>query len=89
MGDVLYPSCLFTTHDWAMKEAASLDETSLEYQWLSWDPLHKSVVGIINQVNIMKTQAASLPFTPVFAALVAINNTKLPPSQRVGVDEDY
>jgi pre-mRNA-splicing factor CWC22 len=28
--------------------------------------------------SIMKTQAASLPFTPVFAALVAIINTKLP-----------
>ena len=26
----------------------------------------------------MKAQAASLPFTPVFAALVAIINTKLP-----------
>ena len=29
--------------------------------------------------SIMKAQAASLPFTPVFAALVAIINTKLPP----------
>ncbi|KIL68520.1 hypothetical protein M378DRAFT_176690 [Amanita muscaria Koide BX008] len=28
--------------------------------------------------SIMKAQAASLPFTPVFAALVAILNTKLP-----------
>ncbi|KAJ8457549.1 hypothetical protein ONZ45_g18270 [Pleurotus djamor] len=28
--------------------------------------------------SIMKAQAASLPFTPVFAALVAIVNTKLP-----------
>lgn len=28
--------------------------------------------------SIMKAQAASLPFTPVFAALVAIINTKLP-----------
>ena len=72
-----------------MKEAASLDETSPEYQRLSWDPLHKSVAGIVNRVNIMKTQAASLPFMPIFAALAAINNTKLPPSQRVGVDEDY
>ena len=26
----------------------------------------------------MKAQSASLPFTPVFAALVAIINTKLP-----------
>jgi len=29
--------------------------------------------------SIMKAQSASLPFTPVFAALVAIMNTKLPP----------
>lgn len=28
--------------------------------------------------SIMKSQAASLPFTPVFACLVAIVNTKLP-----------
>jgi pre-mRNA-splicing factor CWC22 len=28
--------------------------------------------------SIMKAQAASLPFTPVFAAVVAILNTKLP-----------
>jgi pre-mRNA-splicing factor CWC22 len=28
--------------------------------------------------SIMKAQSASLPFTPVFAALVAIINTKLP-----------
>ncbi len=28
--------------------------------------------------SVMKAQAASLPFTPVFAALVAILNTKLP-----------
>ena len=28
--------------------------------------------------SMMKAQAASLPFTPVFAALVAIINTKLP-----------
>lgn len=28
--------------------------------------------------SIMKAQAASLPFTPVFAAVVAIVNTKLP-----------
>ena len=28
--------------------------------------------------SIMKAQAASLPFTPVFAMLVAIINTKLP-----------
>ena len=28
--------------------------------------------------SVMKAQAASLPYTPVFAALVAILNTKLP-----------
>lgn len=28
--------------------------------------------------SIMKAQAASLPYTPVFAALVAIINTKMP-----------
>lgn len=28
--------------------------------------------------SIMKAQASSLPFTPVFAALTAIVNTKLP-----------
>ena len=28
--------------------------------------------------SVMKAQAASLPFTPVFAALVAVINTKLP-----------
>lgn len=28
--------------------------------------------------SIMRAQAASLPFTPIFAALVAIINTKLP-----------
>jgi pre-mRNA-splicing factor CWC22 len=28
--------------------------------------------------SVMKAQAASLPFTPVFAALVAVVNTKLP-----------
>jgi pre-mRNA-splicing factor CWC22 len=28
--------------------------------------------------SVMRAQASSLPFTPVFAALVAIVNTKLP-----------
>ena len=88
----------------AMREAASADKTSPEYQRLSWDALRKSITGIVNRVNItniklivpelfsenlirgrglfarsiMKAQATSLPFTPVFAALVAIINTKLP-----------
>lgn len=88
----------------AMREAASSDRASAEYQRLSWDALRKSITGIVNRVNIanikhvvpelfaenlirgrglfsrsiMKAQSASLPFTPVFAALVAIINTKLP-----------
>ncbi|TFY82661.1 hypothetical protein EWM64_g1354 [Hericium alpestre] len=88
----------------AMREAASADRSSVEYQRLSWDALRKSITGIVNRVNIaniknvvpelfaedlirgrglfarsvMKAQAASLPFTPVFAALVAIINSKLP-----------
>ncbi|TFY66479.1 hypothetical protein EVG20_g4613 [Dentipellis fragilis] len=88
----------------AMREAASGDKASQEYQRLSWDALRKSITGIVNRVNVanikhvvpelfgenlvrgrglfarsvMKAQAASLPFTPVFAALVAIINTKLP-----------
>lgn len=88
----------------AMQAAASEDQSSAEYQRLSWDALRKSITGIVNRVNVgnikqivpelfsenlirgrglfarsvMKAQAASLPFTPVFAALVAILNTKLP-----------
>lgn len=88
----------------AMREAASSDRSSQEYQRLSWDALRKSITGIVNRVNVgnikhvvpelfqenlvrgrglfarsvMKAQAASLPFTPVFAALVAVLNTKLP-----------
>ncbi|KAI0320321.1 MIF4G-domain-containing protein [Amylostereum chailletii] len=88
----------------AMREAASGDRASAEYQRLSWDALRKSITGIVNRVNVanikhvvpelfaenlirgrglfarsvMKAQAASLPFTPVFAALVAILNSKLP-----------
>ncbi|KAI5982792.1 armadillo-type protein [Pisolithus orientalis] len=59
----------------------------------SWDVLHKLITGIINRVNVadikqvipepfsenlIQAQASSLPFTPVFATLVAIINTKLP-----------
>jgi pre-mRNA-splicing factor CWC22 len=88
----------------ALREAASSDRSSPEYQRLSWDALRKSITGIVNRVNIanikhvvpelfaenlirgrglfarsvMKAQASSLPFTPVFAALVSIINTKLP-----------
>lgn len=88
----------------AMREAASQDKTSVEYQRLAWDALRKSITGIVNRVNVtnikevipelfqenlvrgrglfcrsvMKAQAASLPFTPVFAALVSVVNSKLP-----------
>ncbi|KAH9939590.1 MIF4G-domain-containing protein [Amylocystis lapponica] len=65
----------------ALQEAASKDKASAEYQRLSWDALRKSITGIVNRVNIANiknAQSASLPFTPVFAALVAILNTKLP-----------
>ena len=88
----------------ALREAASSDRTSAEYQRLSWDALRKSITGIVNRVNIgniknvvpelfaenlirgrglfarsiMKAQSASLPFTPVFAAVIAVLNTKLP-----------
>ncbi|KAI0059042.1 MIF4G-domain-containing protein [Artomyces pyxidatus] len=88
----------------ALREAASADRSSQEYQRLSWDALRKSITGIVNRVNIgnikhivpelfaenlirgrglfarsvMKAQATSLPFTPVFAAMVSIINTKLP-----------
>ena len=88
----------------ALREAASHDKASVEFQRLSWDALRKSLTGFVNRVNsvnikqvvpelfgenlirgrglfgrsIMKAQAASLPFTPVFAALVAIINSKLP-----------
>ena len=88
----------------ALREAASADRSSAEYQRLSWDALRKSITGIVNRVNVanikhivpelfaenlirgrglfarsvMKAQSSSLPFTPVFAALVAIINTKLP-----------
>ena len=93
------PACLRDMH-----RVASLDKTSPEYQRLSLDVLHKSIMGIVNQANItnikqilpepfsenlirgkglfsrsiMKAQAASLPFTLVFAALVAVTNTKPP-----------
>jgi pre-mRNA-splicing factor CWC22 len=88
----------------ALQQAAASDKSSPEYQRLAWDALRKSIIGIVNRVNVtnikhivpelfsenlirgrglfcrsvMKAQAASLPFTPIFAALVAIINTKLP-----------
>ncbi|ETW76939.1 hypothetical protein HETIRDRAFT_455340 [Heterobasidion irregulare TC 32-1] len=36
----------------ALREAASSDCTSVEYQQLSWDVLRKSITGIVNRVNI-------------------------------------
>ncbi|KAI6003350.1 MIF4G-domain-containing protein [Pisolithus marmoratus] len=61
-----------------------MGKSSQEYPWLSKGALHKMIVGIINQVDVanikqvvVKVQAASLPFSPAFAALVAIINMKL------------
>ncbi|GAA6057778.1 hypothetical protein JCM3770_006842, partial [Rhodotorula araucariae] len=87
-----------------LAEQAAQDETSEEYQRLTWEALRKSINGLVNKVNtaniklivpelfgenlirgkglfvrsIMRAQASSLPFTPIFASLVAIVNTKLP-----------
>ncbi|BGP37858.1 pre-mRNA-splicing factor cwc22 [Rhodotorula kratochvilovae] len=87
-----------------MAEQAAQDESSDEYQRLTWEALRKSINGLVNKVNtaniklivpelfgenlirgkglfvrsIMRAQASSLPFTPIFASLVAIVNTKLP-----------
>jgi pre-mRNA-splicing factor CWC22 len=61
----------------ALQAAVLSDKSSPEYQRMSRDALRKSITGIVNRVN-MRAQAASLPFTPVFAALVAILNSKLP-----------
>ncbi|KIM55817.1 hypothetical protein SCLCIDRAFT_1149033 [Scleroderma citrinum Foug A] len=66
---------------------AASDKSSQEFQRMTWDALYKSIINRVNVANIkqglfarsaMKAQSASLPFTPVFAALVAIINMKLP-----------
>ncbi|KAL2611804.1 hypothetical protein R1flu_023496 [Riccia fluitans] len=80
------------------------DQSSNEYQRLTWDALRKSINGLVNKVNAsnlknilpelfsenlirgrglfarscMKSQMASPTFTHVFAALVAVVNTKFP-----------
>ncbi|XP_057782158.1 uncharacterized protein LOC131000322 [Salvia miltiorrhiza] len=80
------------------------DNSSLEYQRMTWDALRKSINGLVNKVNAtnikniipelfaenlirgrglfcrscMKSQMASPGFTHVFAALVAVVNTKFP-----------
>ena len=87
----------------ALQAQAGQDKTSPEYQHLLWDALRKSIIRIVNRVNManikhvmlelfsenlirgrglfvrsmMKVQVGSLPYTPVFAALVSIINMKL------------
>ncbi|KAL7136429.1 hypothetical protein ABFS83_10G030200 [Erythranthe nasuta] len=61
------------------------DESSVEYQRLAWDALRKSINGL-NLVrgrglfcrSCIKSQTACPRFTDVFAALVAVVNTKFP-----------
>ncbi|KAM1166821.1 hypothetical protein EV2_029680 [Malus domestica] len=52
-----------------MKEVE--DKSSVQYQRLTWDALRKSINGLVNKM-------ASPGFTDVFAALVAVVNTKFP-----------
>ncbi|KAI6010270.1 MIF4G-domain-containing protein [Pisolithus marmoratus] len=65
------------------RAATLMGKSSQEYPWLSKGALCKTIVSIINQVDVanikqvMKVQAASLPFSLAFAALVVIINTKL------------
>ena len=59
-GMYISPACLR-----AMQEAASLDKSSLEYQRLSWDALCKSIMGIVNRVNITNIKQIVLEL-PVF-----------------------
>ncbi|KAI0222793.1 Pre-mRNA-splicing factor CWC22-like protein [Lamellibrachia satsuma] len=80
------------------------DKTSAEYQRLSWEALKKSIMGLVNKINvaniahivrelfqenivrgrgwlarcIIQAQASSPTFTHVYAALVAVLNTKFP-----------
>ena len=68
------------------------DKSSPEYQRQTWEALRKSLNGIINKLfqenlirgrglfcrALMKAQLTSPGFTHVYAALVAIVNTKLP-----------
>ncbi|MCJ1325155.1 pre-mRNA-splicing factor cwc22 [Thelotrema lepadinum] len=85
-------------------QAQIVDESSTQYQRMSWEALKRSINGLINKVNvsnikqiipelfdenlirgrgllcrsIMKAQAASIIFTPIYAAAIATINTKLP-----------
>ncbi|KAG5437092.1 hypothetical protein PCANB_001213 [Pneumocystis canis] len=54
-------------------QAHITDKESKEYQRMYWEALKKSINGLIN-----KAQAVSLPFTPIYSALTAVINTKLP-----------
>ncbi|KAJ9082516.1 pre-mRNA-splicing factor cwc22 [Entomophthora muscae] len=53
---------------------------SEQVQRITWDALKKNLVrgrGLFCR-SLMKAQSLALPFTPVYAALVAVINTKLP-----------
>ncbi|KAL3828164.1 hypothetical protein ACJIZ3_016966 [Penstemon smallii] len=63
------------------------DKSSIEYQRMTWDALRKSINGLVNKANATNlkniipelfSQMASPGFTDVFAALVALVNTKFP-----------
>ncbi|KAI8057068.1 hypothetical protein BDF22DRAFT_669328 [Syncephalis plumigaleata] len=74
----------------AMQEQIT-DKNSREYQRISWEQLKKNINGLVNKVNttnikvitpeLFKTnliEAAALPFTPVYAALISVLNTRMP-----------
>ncbi|KAK2078226.1 hypothetical protein QBZ16_004095 [Prototheca wickerhamii] len=67
--------------------AAAEQEGGDRFQRLSWDALRKSINGLINKVNAANIKPIfarilwrkpARPFTPVYAALVAVINTKFP-----------
>ncbi|RVW87669.1 Pre-mRNA-splicing factor CWC22-like [Vitis vinifera] len=66
-----------------MKEVQ--DKSSIEYQRLTWDALRKSINGLVNKgpvLPILYEIPNGFPgFTDVFAALVAVVNTKFPEHQ--------
>ncbi|XP_034943895.1 pre-mRNA-splicing factor CWC22 homolog [Chelonus insularis] len=63
-------------------QAEITDKSSAAYQRIAWEALKKSIHGYINKVNttrsIIQAQAASPTFTPVYAALTAVINSKFP-----------
>lgn len=87
-----------------MMQDAISDKSSPEFQRLAWEALKKSIVGLVNKVNVsnigiivkelfkenivrgrgvlvralMQAQAFSPTFTHVYAALVAVINSKFP-----------